>query len=163
MSVLLSIALLALMAGALLTVPLGLPGVWLMLLLLAAAVVFGGVSWMVWLGLVGLAVLTEVAEFYVLEKVGARYGASNKAFWGAVVGGIVGSIIGVPIPIIGSVVAGFLGTFVGAGLVSFVETRSVGDASRVGAGVLLARACAVALKVGTGLLILGVTVAALFV
>ena len=163
MSVLLSIALLTLMAGALLTVPLGLPGVWIMLLLLATAVLFGGVSWMVWLGLVGLAILAEVAEFYVLEKVGARYGASNKAFWGAVAGGIVGSIIGVPIPIIGSVIAGFLGTFAGAGMVSYLETRSVGEASRVGGGVLLARACAVALKVGTGLLIMVVTVAALFV
>ncbi|GMR13694.1 MAG: hypothetical protein BMS9Abin29_1907 [Gemmatimonadota bacterium] len=163
MSVLLSIALLALMAGALLTVPLGLPGIWLMLLLLGAAVLFGGVSWMVWLGLVGLGVLAELAEFLVLEKVGGRYGASSKAFWGAVVGGIVGSIIGVPIPIIGPVIAGFLGTFAGAGMVSYLETRSIGDASRVGAGVVLARACAVALKVGTGLLIMVVTVAALLV
>ena len=152
MSILLSIALLGLMAGALLTVSLGLPGVWFMLLLLVAAVFFGGVSWMVWLGLVGLAVAAEVGE---------RYGASNKAFWGAVIGGIVGPIVGVPIPIIGSVIAAFIGTFVGAGLVSFLETRSVGDASRVGAGVVLARACAVALKVGTGLVILVVTLGAL--
>ena len=161
MSILFSIVLLALMAGALLSVPLGLPGVWIMLLLLGAAVVFGGVSWMVWVGLLGLGVLAEGAEFYVLDKVGARYGASGKAFWAAVAGGIAGSLIGLPIPIVGPVVAGFLGTFVGAGLVSFLETRSVGDASRVGVGVVIARVCAVALKVGTGLIIIVVTIAAL--
>ena len=63
-------------------------------------------------------------------------------------------LIGMPIPVVGSVVAGLIGTFLGAGVVTLVQTRSVGDASRVGATVVIARTLAVALKVAVGVVIL---------
>jgi uncharacterized protein len=154
MTMLVSIILILLMIGSLALVPFGLPGLWLMVVLLAVGLVTGSVSWTLWLVLAGVAGASEVAEFYLLKKIGDRYGASRSAFWGAIVGGLVGVLIGVPIPVIGSLLAGLIGTFVGGGLVTLLETRSVGEASRVGAGVVLARTMAVGLKVGAGVLIL---------
>ncbi len=142
------------MVVALLSIPLGLPGVWIMVLMLLVGTLTGALSWGVWLLLVGLALVAEVAEFWILKRIGARYGASGKAFWGAIAGGLIGMLVGAPIPVIGSLVAGFVGTFLGAGLVTFVESRSVGDASRVGVGVLLARTLAIGLKVGVGVVVL---------
>ena len=143
-----------LMASALLVIPFGLPGVWIMVLLLLTGTFTGALSWTFWLLLVGLALAAEVGEFWILKSVGDRYGASRRAFWGAILGGLVGVIVGTPIPVVGSLVAGFLGTFVGAGLVTFWESRSIAAASRVGVGVLLARTLAIGLKIGVGVVVL---------
>ncbi len=142
------------MAAALLVIPFGLPGVWIMVLLLLTGTFTGALSWTVWLVLVGLALVAEVGEFWILKRMGDRYGASRSAFWAAILGGFLGVIVGTPIPVIGSLVAGFLGTFVGAGVVTLWESRSLGEASRVGVGVLLARTLAIGLKVGVGVAVL---------
>ena len=104
--------------------------------------------------IVGLALAAEIGEFLILKILGDRYGASRWAFWGAIAGGFIGVIVGTPIPLIGSLVAGFLGTFIGAGLVTLWESRSLGEASRVGVGVLLARTLAIGLKIGVGVVVL---------
>jgi uncharacterized protein YqgC (DUF456 family) len=142
------------MLGALAAIPFGVPGVWIMVLLLLTGTFLGTLSWGLWLFLVGLALVAELGEFWILKRMGDHYGASKKAFWGAILGGFLGVLIGTPIPIIGSVVAGFLGTFIGAGIVTLWESRSVGEASRVGLGVLLARTLAIGLKIGVGVVVL---------
>jgi len=63
--------------------------------------------------------------------------------------------------VIGPIVTAFVGTFVGAGLVTFLETRSVERSARVGWGLVLARTAAVALKVATAVLLIGAVAAAL--
>lgn len=151
------------MVAALLTVPLGLPGVWIMTGLLLVGVVAGWVSWPVWGALAALALVSELLEFFVLGRMGARYGGSRRAFWGAVVGGFLGLFVGAPIPVLGSIVTGLAGTFAGAALVTLRETRSARDASRVGWGMLLARVLAVGLKVAAGLVVLAVGGAAILV
>ena len=97
----------------------------------------------------GVALVAEVGEFYILKRFGSAYGGSKKAFWGALAGGMIGLFVGVPIPIVGSVITAFLGTFLGAGAVTFAETLSVERSARVGWGVLLARTVAVAMKLAT--------------
>lgn len=154
MTMLLAVLVLVLMAGAILAVPLGLPGTWIMLALMLVLVLSGTGALSVWLVLLGAAGLVEVAEFLILRSLGTRYGASRRAFWGAVVGGFVGAVVGLPLPVIGSVVGAFLGTFVGAGVITLVETRSVSDAGRVGYGVILARTFSIVLKFGLGFAIL---------
>lgn len=149
------------MLGCLLVIPLGLPGLWLIAVVLMGLLVIGQVSWTFALVGVGAVAATEVAEFWVLKRFGERYGGSSKVFWGAVLGGMAGLFVGLPIPIIGSVITAFLGTFVGAGLVTLVETRSLERSARVGWGVLLARTTAVALKVGVAVAITATTVVAL--
>lgn len=160
---LVSILLVLFMAGALVLVPLGLPGVWLMILVLLGMTVLGEVAWMTWGILAGLALLAELVEWATVAWMGQRYGGSSRAFWGAVVGGIVGTLVGMPVPLFGPILAGVVGTFLGAGAVTLHETRSLETASRVGWGTALARTIAVGVKVAVGVVVLVVGGSALFV
>lgn len=144
------------MAVALLMVPFGLPGVWVMVAILFLAAILGAVPWAAWVIVAVVAAAAEAGEFWLLKTLGGRYGGSRRAFWGAILGGFAGLFLGAPIPLAGSVVAAFLGSFLGAAAVTFIETRSASHATRVGWGVLLARTAAVVLKVGTGAVVLAV-------
>lgn len=158
-----SILLIVVMLGSLLLVPLGLPGVWIMILVLLGVTVAGEVAWATWGILAGLALLAEVVEWAAVARMGRHYGGSSRAFWGAIVGGLVGAVVGFPIPLVGTVVAGVAGTFLGAAGVTLWETRSVETASRVGWGTALARTMAVGVKTAVGVVVLVVGGAALFV
>ena len=161
MSALIDILLLLGMLGSLLLIPLGLPGLWVLVLLLTVAAALGEVGWtLVGVGLVG-AVLAEIVELAIVRVMGQRYGGSGAAFWGAVAGGALGFLTGLPVPVIGPLLAGFLGTFMGAGAVTLYETRSVGASARVGWGVVLARTAAVGVKVGLGFVLLGASALAM--
>lgn len=164
MSVLLLKALVTLvLLAALMSVPFGVPGVWFMIAALFGAVLAGWVDWPVWCALTALALLSEILEFVILERMGRRFGGTRGAFWGALAGGLAGVVIGLPVPLVGPLFAGFLGTFMGAAAVTFCATRSMDDASRVGWGMLLARVLSVGLKVGVGIAILFVGITALVI
>ena len=142
------------MVAALLLTPLGVPGLWIMVAVLAAGAWAGQVGLLV-LGIcIVLAAAAEVAEYLIIDRLNLRYGGSRLAFWGAIAGGIAGVMIGMPIVIIGPLVAGFLGSFVGAALATLYETRRVEAAARVGWGALLGRMWAAAAKVAAGVVIL---------
>jgi uncharacterized protein len=144
----------AVMVAALLLTPLGVPGLWIMVAVLAVGTSVGAVGVLV-LGIaVVLAAAAEVVEFLIVDRLNVRYGGSRLAFWGAITGGIAGVIVGMPIPIFGSVVAGFIGSFVGAALATLYETRRVEAAARVGWGTLLGRMWAAAAKIAAGMIIL---------
>jgi hypothetical protein len=151
------------MVGALLLVPLGLPGVWIMVAVLAGGALFGQVGWIVVLAALLMAAVAEAVEFWLVARLNLRYGGGRGAFWGAVAGGLVGVVVGLPIPVVGSVLAGFLGTFVGAALVTLLGTQDAWRAGRAGWGVLLGRILAAVVKVGTGVVILVMGAAALLV
>jgi uncharacterized protein len=151
----------AVMVAALLLTPLGVPGLWIMVVVLA-------IGW--WVGAVGLLILgfalvlaaaAEVVEFLIVDRLNVRYGGSRLAFWGAIAGGIAGVIVGLPVPIIGSVIAGFVGSFVGAAVATLYETRHVESAARVGWATLLGRMWGAAAKVAAGTIILVLGAAAL--
>lgn len=149
--------------GSLVLVPLGLPGTWIMLTVLLLATAAGELGWGMWAFLAALVLAAELLEFLVLRWLGARYGGSRSAFWGAVAGGFVGVLVGMPVPVVGPILAGFLGTFVGAAGVTLLERRTVREASRVGWGVILARSLSVAIKTGVGVTLLVVGAWALLV
>lgn len=153
----------AVMLAGLLMVPLGLPGNWLMLLVLAVGAGVGRVGpWT--LGILGAVVVAaELAEFLLVRAASARYGGSPAAFWGAVVGGLAGVAVGAPIPIVGSLVAGVAGTFAGAAAVSLWETRRPGEATRVAWGAVLGRALSAAVKTAAGVAVLVTGAGALLV
>lgn len=142
------------MVAALFLIPIGLPGIWLMILVLAAGAFYGMVSWPVLLGLSTVAVIAELAEFALVKRTNIRYGGSNRAFWGALAGGLIGVLLGVPIPIVGSVIAGFIGSFVGAAMVTLAENRTWSQAGRVGWGVVVGRVLSAVVKTGAGIVIL---------
>ena len=138
----------------LLLVPFGLPGLWIMAALTAGALAFGLVGWGTVAVVAAVTLSAEAVEFVLVKRLGEHFGASPKAFWGAMAGGMLGLFMGVPVPVVGPVITAFLGTFAGAALVTFLETRSVAAAGRVGTGTLIGRALAAATKVAAGVFIL---------
>jgi uncharacterized protein len=150
--VLLAVAFLAGLA----LVPLGLPGLWVMVLAFltyAWVTGFASVTLTLVVAVVGLAVLGEIVEAWVGFKFAKRYGGSNRAGWGALLGGLVGAAVGVPVPVLGSVIGGFIGAFVGAALFEYTNARRTGVALRAGWGAVLGRAGAAAAKMALGVVI----------
>lgn len=153
----LAIVLLAVLALAgLAMIPLGLPGLWVMVL---GVLAYGWLTdfhsvGVVTIGLVlGLAFLGEIIENWIGFRYAKRYGGSKRAGWGALIGGLVGAIIGVPIAIIGSVIGAFLGSFLGAALFEYTSSGHAGVATRAGWGAVLGRAAGAAVKIALGLVI----------
>ena len=116
-------------------IPLGLPGLWVIVLGIL------GFGWLTDFRTLGvgsivtvlvLALLGEAVEAYVGFRYAQRYGGSRRAGWGALVGGLVGAIVGVPLPVIGSVIGGFLGAFLGAALFEYSKARHSEGAVRAG-------------------------------
>ncbi len=146
---------LAAMIGCLFLIPLGLPGVWLMIAILFVGVVGGLVSPWIFLVLVLLAGIAEVLEFVAVGRMTTRYGGNSRTFWGAVVGGLAGALIGTPIPVAGSLVGALIGTVAGAFLLTWHQTGHAAGSARASWGALLGRAVAIGLKVFVGLIIIG--------
>lgn len=154
----LEVAAVLLMAGGLLVIPLGVPGLWVMVGALVAAALAGApVGWGTVLALAVLAAVAELAEYLAVKLASDRYGGSNRAFWGAIAGGVAGAVMGTPVPVVGSLLGLLLGTFGGAVAVAWLEVRDAGDAVRVGWGAVLGRAAAAAAKTAAGLAILVVS------
>lgn len=142
--------------GGLLLVPLGLPGLWLML---AAAVAHqlladpATIGWTAILVATALATVAEILEFTLSVRYTKKYGGSKRAGWGALLGGLVGAVMGVPIPIIGSVIGAFAGSFVGALIAEYSVARDHGAAGRAAWGSVIGRVWATMAKTTLGLAI----------
>ena len=137
-------------------VPLGLPGLWLMLLagvgyrLLVPAT---GLTWQWIVVATVLAAIAEILELSLSLKYTRKYGGSKRAGWGALFGGLIGAVVGVPVPIIGSVIGAFAGSFLGALAAEYSLGRSHGEAQRSAWGALVGRVAATTVKTGLGLAI----------
>ena len=142
---------LVLFAGLIL-VPLGLPGLWVMV---AAGVIYASLMpqalsiWTV-VAVTVLAIVAEVIEFSLAGRYARKYGGSKRAGWGAMLGGMVGAFMGVPVPIVGPVIGAFAGAFAGALLFELTAGSSAGASTRVATGALLGRVTAAAVKVAIG-------------
>lgn len=155
MSIVAVVAVLA-MALAILLIPLGWPGTWVMVGIVAAGAALGEVS----VGVVVLVMLVagaaEAVEFFIVHQLSVRYGGSSRAFWGAVIGGTVGVFVGFPVPVLGPVIAGFLGSFAGAAIATIREGGGLASASRVGWGVVIARVISTGVKVAAAFMVLAI-------
>lgn len=146
---------------ALLTIPIGLPGLWIMIGVVAVGALMKEIGVGVIILTLAIATVAELIEFFIVKRLTHQYGGSRKAFWGAIVGGIAGVIVGVPVPIVGSIIAGMIGSFVGAGAVTYMETRELRSAHRVGWGAVIGRALSAVTKTAAGIAILVIAAAAL--
>src|SRR5262245_5848031 len=127
--------------AALLMIPFGLPGTWVML---AAGLIYqitvpGTIGTLALVGSTVLAVVAEVLEFTLSARYVRQYGGSRRASWGAILGGIIGAVLGVPVPVVGSVLGAFVGSFVGALALELTRGSSGETATRVAWGALLGR------------------------
>ena len=134
-------------------IPLGLPGLWVILLGII------GYGWLTdfqtlsagfLILAIALALLGEVLESWIGFRFARKYGGSSRAGWGALVGGLIGAIVGVPVPIVGSVVGGFVGAFAGAAVFEYSRAWQSGVAAKAGWGAVLGRAAAAAVKMALG-------------
>jgi len=149
------ILVLGIVAGLVL-IPLGLPGLWVMV---AALLLYGWLTDFHSLGLVAvitvlaLAFVGEIIESWLGFRFAKRYGGSSRSGWGALIGGIIGAVVGVPVPVIGSVIGAFLGSFVGAAVFEYTASRNLDVATRAGWGSVVGRAAAAAAKIALGVII----------
>ena len=138
---------------ALFLIPIGLPGLWLMLgvgLLYDLIEPSRTIGPWVLGGATVLALGAEVVEFVLGGRYARKYGGSRRAGWGAIVGGLVGAVIGFPLPIVGPMIGGFIGAFAGALGAELTVRSDTRAAARVATGAIVGRAVAVALKVAVG-------------
>ena len=137
-------------------VPLGLPGLWVMV---AGVVGYGWLTGFRSVGVatiavvLGLAFVGEIIEAWLGFRFARTFGGSRRSAWGALVGGIVGAVMGVPVPIVGSVIGAFLGSFAGAALFEYSLSRTPDTAVRAGWGAVVGRATAAAAKIALGVVI----------
>ena len=140
---------------SLVMIPLGLPGLWIMI---ASAFVYrllvpDSIGLLTIVAIVLIGVVAEVFEFTLAGRYARKYGGSRRASWGAIIGGTIGAIIGVPVPIVGPIVGGLLGAFAGALAGEMSRGAEAGDSTRVAWGAMVGRAVAAAMKTGVGVLV----------
>jgi uncharacterized protein YqgC (DUF456 family) len=150
------VLLIALSLAGLAMIPLGLPGLWVMV---AGILAYGWLTGFHSVGVVmiaivlGIAFLGEIIDNWLGFRYAKRYGGSTRSGWGALVGGLVGAVVGVPVAVIGSVIGAFLGSFIGAALFEFTYSRHTGVAARAGWGAVMGRIAAAAVKIALGVVI----------
>ena len=141
------------LVGAMLLIPLGLPGTWVMV---GAALVYhiavrGSIGIATVVGTAVLALIGELLEFSLAARFTRRYGGSRRAGWGAILGGLAGAFIGVPMPVVGPVIGALLGSFFGALAAELTVRGDHRAATRVATGALFGRATAAAMKIALGM------------
>jgi uncharacterized protein YqgC (DUF456 family) len=143
------------LGAALLAIPFGLPGTWLMVLAAFLADRLGDVriGAGVLIGVALIALVAEMLDLTLSARYTRKYGGSARGAWGAIIGGIVGALVGVPVPIVGSVLGALAGSFVGALAFELWGGASHGVATRAATGAAVGRAVAMACKAGAGCVI----------
>lgn len=148
---------------ALLSIPFGVPGIWIMIAAALGMVWLspvGHAGWLVIGGCVAIALASEILDFVFASRYTKKYGGSNRAAWGAIIGGIVGAVVGVPIPIIGPIVGAIGGSFLGALAFELTTGAPAEGAARAATGAAIGRTLATATKVGAGVVIAVILLAA---
>jgi uncharacterized protein YqgC (DUF456 family) len=137
-------------------IPLGLPGLWLMVAALVGYAFIDGFTHVGW-GTIALVVvlagIAEALEAWLGFRFARRFGASKRAGWGALVGGLIGALVGTPVPLIGSVVGAFLGAFIGAIAFEYIGGSERRAALGAGFGAVLGKAAGAATKIAVGIII----------
>lgn len=141
---------------SLILIPLGLPGIYVLLGLALLAAWLGGfqaIGWIALLAMLGFIVLAEVVEALLGSALAKKYGASWWGVLGAFAGGIAGVVLGSALlPVLGSLLGAFLGAAAGAVLLEGWHLRRIdGDALRAGWGALLGKLLASLFKMSVGM------------
>jgi hypothetical protein len=149
-------------------IPIGLPGLWLMIGFAALAQLLGNIpfssapsihfGWTLLGVCVAIGVTAEAVEA-IAGAAGAKYGgATRRGMVGAFVGGVIGAIFFtglLPIPIVGTVVGGLVGSFAGAwiGEASAEQQRHPEEKFRAALGAAAGKLAGTFGKLGAGVVI----------
>jgi uncharacterized protein YqgC (DUF456 family) len=144
----------AALAAGLIMIPLGLPGLWVMV---GAAILHrvAGRSDEMSVGflvlIAALALAAELVEAVLGVAAARRFGASRWGMWGAFLGGIVGAVALSPFfPLVGTLLGAFVGAFAGAFGLELWKSRTFRSSWRAGLGAFVGRVAATAVKVAVG-------------
>lgn len=154
------------LVAALIAIPLGLPGTFIIFL---ASLVYGLITHfsqitqtLIWI-LLGIALFGELMEYFAGIFGAKKFGASKAGIIGAIVGGIIGGIMGTGIlPLIGSVVGLLIGAFLGAFLMELAIKKKPAQALRAGWGTFTGRIGGILTKVILGIVMITLVLVRIF-
>ncbi|MFZ5623104.1 MAG: DUF456 domain-containing protein [Gemmatimonadota bacterium] len=137
---------------SLVLIPLGLPGIWLMV---AAGVTYalalpGTIGTGTLVGVTALALAAEVMEFTLAARYTRKSGGTRRGAWGALIGGLIGGVVGMPVPVIGPILGALVGSFAGALIGEWTGGMPSDQATRAATGAAIGRALAIGLKAAAG-------------
>lgn len=139
------------LVAALIAIPLGIPGTFVIFL---ASLIYGVITHfaqitqaLIW-ALLGIAIFGELIEYFAGILGAKKFGTSRAGIIGAVAGGILGGIVGTGIlPLIGSVIGLLIGAFLGAFLIELAIKKKPAQALRAGWGTFTGRIGGILTKV----------------
>ena len=149
--------------GGLFLTAIGLPGTWIFLAVASASALLDPSSPVAWWSIVAgvlLGLLAEGIEWVTASRYARKHGGSQRAAWGALLGGIAGAIVGFPVPLFGPLLGALLGTFFGALVAELSVTGIGGGAERVAWAATIGRIVATVAKLGIGIVIAVLVLAA---
>ena len=145
----LTVFILVLFAGIFVTV-FGLPGTVIILadvFVYALVTGFDPIGFKVILALTVIAVVAEAADFSLGMIGAARYGASRKGVWAALIGSLAGATAATPLFTgVGTLLGIFLGGFAGVFLVEYMGQRKLKPAFRASYGAVLGKVGGILIK-----------------
>lgn len=98
--------------------------------------------------LLTLYLIGEVFEYLCIVIGAKKFGASNKAVFGAIIGGIAGAVLGSVFFGVGLLIGTFLGIFLGAFIIELASKRGLKKSIMAGVGGVIGRVGAIAAKLG---------------
>lgn len=140
----------------------GLPGNWLMLILVAVwhfvLPIPSTLTLWYWLIVLAIAVVGEVLEFFLQVKQARKYGSSNTGTVGGVIGAIAGAILLAPFLFgIGAFIGAMLGAWCGCFVFELLRGMDTKTAGRAALGAMFGRFLGTVCKLGCGVVIWAIT------
>ncbi len=144
----------------------GFPGTFLILgdvVVYALATGFEKIGCKIIIALVCISLLAEATDFFTGVVGARRYGSSKSGVVLSIIGGIVGAILMIPILMgLGAIIGAFLGGFAGAFLGEYLEQRKFKPAIRAGYGAFIGRLAGVFLKGSLAIVMVVITMSAIY-
>lgn len=144
-----------------------LPANWIMLGLVglwrAAYPHPGGMGWLFFLMLIGLAVFGEIVEYLAQGWGSKKYGSSTSGMWAGLIGALVGALAGMPLLFgLGALIGALVGAWIGCYLMERYRGRDDYEARQAAKGALVGRFLGIVVKCGIGAAMLVLTFHAMF-
>lgn len=144
----------------------GLPGTVIILLdafIYAALTGFEKIGLKILLTLLLLSILAELAEFVVGMSGAVKFGASREGFWAFLIGGLIGAALLTPLLYgLGVILGAYLGGFAAILLVELLRRNRLKPSLRAAWGAVLGRAAGVVVKGFFALIMVIITLTAIY-